>query len=491
MPEYAYSYNTVTDEISWRSVVGPRHGAPDEWHRRQTLWAPESISSPKHAKAGARSLVDMSVRVMATNFSSLGMDDLKLVPRHLIYLVWQYMENTQESLEFQSWKICARYLWDGEPIEQPLTLSVLKHAEEISSPTGLLVQYITPLISTSFDFIAHLVITDSAAFNTHELLSLSQLKNLGVLEIIQPGDEVLAATFPRVTDSIVREWAREPDPFPVLRVLRIWGNDFTTTKSLRYLASFPALTLYDTAGKLRDWDSADTDRASSGWSYQRKTWSDNLVMTLAAHFTLLGHWDILIRKLDGFSLDYMVAALLSAARSRSHILALRARTSPQPSSRQQPLAYTEHVKFIDGLCFDLWGFLLYASIGEASSDREFLARGLSLPDQASVGEALLLPPRPFASLSLGRGSHLHPETREYDMCKQKKRRILQGLQQRATFSRYCDERRIEAAFEAYTTFVRLDSYSDTPSEEAGPKAAKVGKGTKRRRPVTEFLPTGR
>lgn len=137
------------------------------------------------------------------------------------------------------------------------------------------------MTSASFDFIAHLTISRGATFQVTELLRLSSMQNLGVLEIIQPSDAEEAADFPRVSDRVVRAWSETPDPFPSLRVLRIWGNDFTTSKSLEYVTNFPALAVYDVAGRDEDWDLDSINHTE--WSYDEDVWRRRpLCLNLAA-----------------------------------------------------------------------------------------------------------------------------------------------------------------------------------------------------------------
>jgi hypothetical protein len=135
-----------------------------------------------------------------------------------------------------------------------------KYEEEKTEPVDPLESYIRPMTSASFDFIVHLTIAGGVSFGVNELLSLTDLRNLGVLQIIQPCSISKADTFPRVSDRVLRAWSQldAPGAFPVLRVLRIYGNDFTTSESLKYVAKFPALVLYDVAGRSEDWRRRDT-----------------------------------------------------------------------------------------------------------------------------------------------------------------------------------------------------------------------------------------
>lgn len=129
--------------------------------------------------------------------------------------------------------------------------------EELSS-------YTQPLTSLTFDFITHLVIAGGCEFSTNELLCLTSIKNLGVLELIQPADEV-CAVFSQVNDRLIRGWTEMEDPFPLLRILRIWGDHGITQKSLRLVSKFPALAMYDILGSREDWPSPGEQAHVHGW----------------------------------------------------------------------------------------------------------------------------------------------------------------------------------------------------------------------------------
>ncbi|KAI1498440.1 hypothetical protein F5X99DRAFT_393548 [Biscogniauxia marginata] len=377
-------------------VKRPNNNREGEWHRRHSN-LPAQNNPGKRVK-GPRALVEMTIKVVAENFSFLEAEHLNHLPARLVYRIWEYMGKTQESLSFQSWKLCTKYILSDDPTTQTLPLKLFKYAIAIDQPFEPLVQYMSPLMSPSFDFIVHLTLTDCASFSTHEILSLPQLNNLGVLEIIQPVDEEHAVMFPRITDSVIREWASQPNPFPVLRVMKIWGDDFTTVKSLRYLSKFPALILYDVAGRRDDWKDLDQ---TSGWDIQRPTWSSSLFRTLQHYLNFLG---------AGATYDDWVEDQQSIVRN----LVDMAGNKDQPvtkcgqidqQSNQHMATEAKRYSINDATSFDLWGFILYSHIGKAANDQDLLALGLDMPDQAFVAGRLTLPLRPFVSLVLGLSSH--------------------------------------------------------------------------------------
>ncbi len=118
---------------------------------------------------------------------------------------------------------------------------------------------------------------------TAELLQLVQLTNLAVLEVIQPSDEANSWSFPRVNDSIVREWSTTPGAFPLLRDFESLGGrphpqDIPSATSARFRPSSCTMSLEEG----RDWE----EKSESVWKSKRWTWTPRLEDTLLRHFSL-------------------------------------------------------------------------------------------------------------------------------------------------------------------------------------------------------------
>ncbi|KAI0597109.1 hypothetical protein F4775DRAFT_561563 [Biscogniauxia sp. FL1348] len=431
-------------------IQGSSNRHEDEWYRQQNA-LPIYKRSGKGV-TGPCGLVEMAIKVVAGNFSHLEMGHLDNLPSHLIYRIWEYLDKTQEPLSFQSWKLCTKYILNDDPAARTWPLKLFKHAFEIAQPMEPLAQYINPLLSTSFEFIVHLTLTGRTSFGTHELLSLSQLRNLGVLEIMQPEDDTNAATFPRITDSVIREWASQTNPFPVLRIMRIWGDDFTTEKSLRYMSKFPALVLYDVAGRRNDWKDVDQ---TLGWERQRKAWSTSLLRTIRRHLDFLGAGEI-YDEWGGENQNSFVQTLVDTARSRNLAVTKSMRFDQQvePCMAAEASQHLTNETYVT--CFDLWGFILYSHLGRAIVNNDLLAQGLCMPHQAFEVHGLALPPRPFASLGLGTSS-----------------RFRINEQSRDTYSLHC-------GFEIQSTFVRSNYRLNTPGDQPVPEQH-LNPNTKRHR----------
>jgi hypothetical protein len=105
--------------------------------------------------------------------------------------------------------------------------------------------YTCPLTSMSLEFLTILSIT--TAFNLRDLAKLSEIPNLGVLEIIRTSGTIQCT----VHDRLIRAWsiaAINDGAFKVLRILSLWNHPDITTQSLAYVNSFPALGVYDVRG---------------------------------------------------------------------------------------------------------------------------------------------------------------------------------------------------------------------------------------------------
>lgn len=143
-------------------------------------------------------------------------------------------------LSFHSWKVLSKVLYK----EDDATLGMLHYSKAIKSPNSPLQVYTEPLISKNFDFIASLSI--GVVCSVVELVQLTKINNLGILEIINP--DPWGKTSSGVGDVVLRAWSREADKngaFSVLRILRLWNHKDLTGKSLQYIKSFPALALFD------------------------------------------------------------------------------------------------------------------------------------------------------------------------------------------------------------------------------------------------------
>ncbi|CAH0027840.1 unnamed protein product [Clonostachys rhizophaga] len=373
-----------------------------DWSRKR----PTPAVKPRGTR-GPRSLVDTVIEVVANHIGDVTDRHLEVLPPRLVSRIWRFLE--ARGLCLHAWKIFSKALL---PQDEERTLSLYRYRHHICQPRVELKRYIEPLTSPSVDFITHLAISGGQSFTTSEMLWLTDIRNLGVLEIIRPADE-LGADFPDVSDRLIRGWTERPDPFPLLRVLRIFGDESTTQKSLHWVSKFPSLVLYDVIGAREDWPTHEQEAIDQGWESARL---GNMALddSLLRYLTLFSHVDE--RQAKGLrelarSVD---ADLLSlCADSGCEVKFVPDRQAPElidyltdsakivgslPSWERNGAATA--TRACHGAIFEAWAFWLYSIIGQLSNDRDLEKQGTS-PGLQAVAGPFVLPSKPFASLFLG------------------------------------------------------------------------------------------
>ncbi|KAI1751072.1 hypothetical protein F4782DRAFT_202541 [Xylaria castorea] len=463
-----------------------------------THLTPHSLSVGVPPFRGPVPLVDMCLRASILHINEIDKAHLQYLPTRLVGRIWKDLKRTGAP-SVETWKlIVTRFTGDEEATKYicPLLMRYLTSVKKIQP----LAAYIEPLVSNTFDFLAHLTITGNIKGNTPELLQLVQLKNLAVLEFIQPDEEDMLAS-PRLTDSILREWSRTPDPFPVLRVLRVWANDSTTRHSIRYINAFPSLVLYDVAGKKRDWAEKSEE---PDWKSEKMTWARELDHTLPEHFHLLeddipdDRWKLKPEASANITFDLSRAlqkpetelAPFPRGNYEAYYDICKADKStkvcrPPPASHN---LYSVYLRPSETMVSEsLWGFLVYCHIGRVISDRDLLAQGLEIRETAFVLKDIILPPRPMLHLVLA--------DEDYDP---------QGRTEFASWGKYRDSdsviySRVRGRFQTQLTFIRKDyhlakkrsSGLTTTGSESTKRAPDVPSSThrplKKRRDISSIL----
>jgi hypothetical protein len=306
-----------------------------------------------------------------------------------------------------AWKLFSKILIAAD--DEDTTLGLYRSRQHICHPTEDLKIYTQPLTSTSAEFITHLVISGGCQFSTHELLSLSTMKNLGVLELIQPADE-MCATFPDVNDRLIRGWTEMENPFPLLRVLRIWGDQHVTQDSLRWVTKLPSLALYDTMASRSDWPDPSSSALNHGWEIagSASSMEDSLLRYLMLFAPLeqirSSRFKDLARRVDAdlssLCSDSGCAVKLIACRQAPPLLDYLTDTAKADLPTWDIEASSRHAGSCHGVAFETWAFWLYAFIGQLGEDEDLRSGGAQSDTQAVIGP-FVLPSRPFASLFLG------------------------------------------------------------------------------------------
>ncbi|KAL2880874.1 hypothetical protein SGCOL_003901 [Colletotrichum sp. CLE4] len=364
----------------------------------------------------------MAVHTIAENIGDveeqhLAREDL---PRRYLWRIWRLLEN--RGVCFQAWKVFSKFLL-AEDDEK--TLGLYRYRQHICQPSApSLRHYLKPLESPNVDFVTHLTITGSCSFGENELLALAKLKNLAILEIIEPASSASAydehqqhASFPKVDDRLVRSWSEMDDPFPLLRVLRLWGDESVTTRSLQYVSKFPSLALYDVNASRSDWRDAWAAAEENCWDLDEPLHGP--------HDSLLWYLLLFDGAVEGTKEDSKPRQLQGMARNIDDGLMNFCQSSNQPitidaSGQDSAPLFLDHLSeaakrnlsmYVDvpgyeaqtckGFPFETWGFWLYSFLGQLSGDADLKRAGLKTSTLTAVSEKLVLPAKPPACLQLG------------------------------------------------------------------------------------------
>jgi hypothetical protein len=307
----------------------------------------------------------------------------------------------------QAWKIFSKLLL---PEEDDKNLGLYRFRQHICRPERDLQHYIQPLTSPSFEFVTQLTISGNCTFTTNELLHLTEVKNLGVLELIQPADELLA-NFPDVNDQLIRGWTDQPDPFPLLRILRIWGNQSVTQESLRLVSKFPSLVMYDVMGSRDDWETAYHLAPAEGWQVSQRV--RGLEGSLLQYLMLFSpSQELSLKRLKAMarSIDTDLVSLCSDSRCALKFVPrgdapalIEYLTDPAKvsvTSPWDPDTALREARACHGIAFEAWAFWLYSLVGQLSGDQDLDSQGHK-PSLQTVAGPFVLPSKPMACLFLG------------------------------------------------------------------------------------------
>lgn len=215
-----------------------------------------------------RSLVDMVARVVAENIASVTDEHMDAMPWPVRSHVWRLLQ--EGGLCLHAWKLFTRNTPPGDEDVKAGHYSYRHQSCEVYD--GELQIYTRPLDAPATQFISHVTLTSGCEASTTELLCLADMRNLAILEIIQlvPEMEGLSGR-PHVTDRLVRGWSEKEDPFPALRLLRVWCAQSTTEASFQWVSKFPGLAVYDVAGRREDWRKGKERALEKGWRRDNST----------------------------------------------------------------------------------------------------------------------------------------------------------------------------------------------------------------------------
>ncbi|KAI0409355.1 hypothetical protein F4802DRAFT_245601 [Xylaria palmicola] len=405
------NYDVNTGLVFRQWDVSIPEAVSEPWNRvSNTMGYSMSGSPPPRPprRRGPDSLVDICLRATAQHVTELDQAHIQYLPSTLVGRLWELVDTPS----VEAWKLFATKITRDEEAVSYVCPCLMRYIFSVPKKQPL-EAYLAPLTSATFEYLTHLTIAGVVKGSTHELLPLTQLKNLAILEVIEPWGAEHVLEYPRVTDSVVREWANSPNPFPVLRVLRIWGNEYVTRRSLDYLQAFPFLVLYDVAGRRRDWEGMAEDCV---WKPRKRTWTTRLSTTIEQQHSLFEEiiprhqlkrqspfWNrtralktaatSLSSNLDWFESDltHFKRGSNDAETNEPKHLCTKSQHSEQPP-RPRP---SQHIHRDNP-----WAFLLYCHIGSISADRDLAAQGLEFSERTFALMDICLPPRPMINLVL-------------------------------------------------------------------------------------------
>lgn len=394
------NYDPSTGQVYREWTVAGRISASSDhdWSRRR----PYPQFRPRGPR-GPRSLTDMAVNVIADNIGDVSEELLGAMPVQLVWRIWRFLEARGVSLH--AWKLFSALLLREDDEK---SLGLYRFRQHICHPNvSDLKWYTKPLTSLTTEFITHLVLSGGSEFTVHDMLSLADLKNLGVLEIIQPADET-GGYFPDVSDNLIRGWTETQDPFPMLRILRIWGDRSTSKNCLRWVAKFPSLALFDVTGSKKGWGNPMEEAAEAGWTVtdlsggQENSLLKNLMLLVPDEHVNKTRDSIKSVDADLVTLcsDSQCAIKFVPNREAPPLLDYLTDTGKVYLPSWDPDAALREAGACHGVAFEAWAFWLYSFLGQLSGDIDMANQGLFVDKQAVAGP-FVLPSRPMACLFLG------------------------------------------------------------------------------------------
>ncbi|PHH52589.1 hypothetical protein CFIMG_005404RA [Ceratocystis fimbriata CBS 114723] len=403
-----------------------------EWRTKKTM----DIKPPR--PKGPRSLMAMTLEVFCDNIDSL--PDIPTgsnLPTRPLYLAYKEIIKTY-GLTFHAFKVFSRVFRDLPTDSIPIsTWMFLIHACE---PDGPFSKVARGLSSYSLDFLAHIVLSEGASVTESEFMQLGRMPNLAVLEFIVPWSHFerlqpdSSRLLPRVTDRMFRGMANQDNPFPALRILKLWGPHEVTPRALVDMAKFPSLVLVDlVCTTSANFDVGDSPAITAGWTREPMLkWrhlladvsllchnGDDMIddikpAKVSAICENLGLWIFSSRNK---SAPQKVYKLSPDNHGDSHVQRLP--DSLKDIIRQDPPTEQCHVM---GDCIedcrscmdDYWAALMYTSLGQANTLNKDLEKLDSTfeADQnivylKALGVKVPVPPKPFVTMYLG-----HPGRRK-------------------------------------------------------------------------------
>ncbi|KAL2072358.1 hypothetical protein VTL71DRAFT_11701 [Oculimacula yallundae] len=252
----SYKFDSDSGQVFTEGTISTQSFEERDWTRPRLL--SRKPHSATHLVKGARSLQDTAIEVAIENLLDLDFEGVSRLPTKFVLRIWK-LANERYHIPFSVWVIFSRVLRD----EEDIPLNVLRFSYQIEAPRMNLSKYTQALNSPTFEFLTYISI--STLFSIPELVKLSSVKNLGILEVVHNIRDKHQSS---ITDRLIRAWYQavvDDGAFSVLRILKLWNHKELTQQSLNYVTSFPSLALFDVRGCTFDTGSRATGTVL-GWS---------------------------------------------------------------------------------------------------------------------------------------------------------------------------------------------------------------------------------
>ncbi|KAI9834251.1 MAG: hypothetical protein M1819_003089 [Sarea resinae] len=228
----------------------------------QTRGAAPRLGVPRGRKdSGADKLESMAMRCLLRNLANLTPEVLKFVPWSMGERILAAIRRA-ELISLHTWKLFTL----AYPVQE--AISFYDRTQSVPIPLLALDNYVTAATSKSFGWITFLAISD-VSFPRPELVNLSKLTNLGVVEICSspPPPRSPESAGCNVDDAVIRAWGRsasESGALPKLQTVILRNQRGMTFKSLRYLRQIPSLKYLVVTGP--------KDTADDHWTLSKIGW---------------------------------------------------------------------------------------------------------------------------------------------------------------------------------------------------------------------------
>lgn len=358
----------------------------------------DELKNPNPGKRkGSRALEDHAIECILSKIADITLEMIQRLPPHLVHRLW-YTINKRCTMCFNTWSAFSKVLRD---CEMP-SLNLLRYRQEIRVPKSPLPIYAKTITSEAFDFITSLKITTN--FSVPDLVKLTKITNLGVLEIINNDVEITNYDISQgIDDRIIREWHTaccKDGAFKVLRILKLCNHKELTSKSLKHVSNFPSLAVYDVRG-CNFGPGAYAHAQSLGWKEARATTFLNVLDHQCTNRALEMRGN---REGEDathrYSQRYDSRPLDDDAKVRR---IPRAEIPEMLSEKGMSINSATRLPINPYAFFKPWDFETYsafARIGELRNDEDLARAGVSIGEQAAVKEELVNSV-PMVSICLG------------------------------------------------------------------------------------------